>query len=42
MRTNLNRTGDTYFWVKACNKYNECSVSAIGHAVCKNYSNSEK
>ena len=40
--TNLNRTGDTYFWVKACNKYNECSVTAIGHAVCKNYSNSEK
>ena len=40
--TNLNRTGDTYFWVKACNKYNECSVTAIGHAVCKNYSNLEK
>ena len=38
-RISLNRYGDTYVWVKACNTYNECTITPIGHAVCNNRQN---
>ena len=38
-RISLNRYGDTYVWVKACNSYNECTITPIGHAVCNNRQN---
>ena len=38
-RISLNRYGDTYIWVKACNTYNECTITPIGHAVCNNRQN---
>ena len=38
-RISLNRYGDTYVWAKACNSYNECTITPIGHAVCNNRQN---
>ena len=38
-RISLNRYGDTYIWAKACNSYNECTITPIGHAVCNNRQN---
>ena len=38
-RLSLNRYGDTYVWAKACNSYNECTITPIGHAVCSNRQN---
>ena len=38
-RISLNRYGDTYVWAKACNSYNECTITPIGHAVCSNRQN---
>ena len=38
-RISLNRYGDTYVWAKACNTYNECTITPIGHAVCNNRQN---
>ena len=38
-RISLNRYGDTYVWVKACNTHNECTITPIGHAVCNNRQN---
>ena len=38
-RISLNRYGDTYVLVKACNTYNECTITPIGHAVCNNRQN---
>ena len=40
-RISLNRYGDTYVWVKACNPYNECTITPIGHAVCSNRQNTD-
>lgn len=40
-KTMLQKTGEVYEWIKACNKYNECHVVSIGHAVCKNGRNPE-
>ena len=38
-RISLNRYGDTYIWAKACNSYNECTITPIGHAVCNDRQN---
>ena len=38
-RISLNCYGDTYVWAKACNSYNECTITPIGHAVCSNRQN---